>query len=90
MVPVLNTWLHESVEPAEDAAHALAAALLDGPDPLALLAADPRLRDLVACVEKLLVLKDGPRDETYRIGKPHAWADLRTALAGLREATGGC
>lgn len=47
-----------------------------------LAAADVRLREEAVrkAAERLLELKDGPRDEAYRRAKQPAWASLRAAL----------
>lgn len=47
-------------------------------------AENERLR---AALGWLVALKDGPRDYTYRVDKPHAWNEARAALAPVSTDT---
>lgn len=46
----------------------------------------PALVELIEAAQKLLDLKNGPRDEHYAASKQPAWDDLAAALAAARAA----
>lgn len=43
----------------------------------------PEVVEVIRCARVLMELKDGPRDMYYETRKPHAWENLREALAAF-------